>query len=289
MIDAHFDYVVPESLEEATAYLIGQSDSCILAGGQRLLTDLKLGGLTPKLLVDLRKIASLTTIDSLGDGGVRVGAMVTLNRAATSGPIRAGHPALIDALLSVGDPEVRNRATIGGSLALVDPGADLPAVMLALEAVVNTFGPAGSGAVPASEFFRTGQPALAPGELIASVDLPAGAGSAYEKMRNPASGYAICGAAAVVSRAADGTIQRCRLALSGATDQAVRLRSVEAAVEGSTPTPDTIREAVTRIAGEALTFRDDLAAPADYRAHLAEVLARRALASASQRAERIQP
>lgn len=246
MIAAAYGYEAPTTLDDAKK-LAAQKGAVILAGGQSLLTELKRGTLSPRLVVDLRGIESLWA--SGKDGW---GAMVTLDELGGGPP-----SALTDAIASIRDPQVRNRATIGGSVVLVHQGADLPAVALALGAELTKAG-----------------------EIVTAVRIPApakGSGSAYEKLANPASGYAICGVAAAVTVSAKGKIEDATIALAGAGPTAV---SLAANAQG---TEDEVAAAATAAADD-LEFPSDLAAPADYRAHLTRVLTARALRRAIRRA-----
>lgn len=243
MIAASYDYEAPSTLDEASE-LAAQDGAVLLAGGQSLLTELKRAELRPSVVVDLRRIESLRA--SNGDGW---GAMTTLDELDTAGP-----SALTDALAAIRDPQVRNRATIGGSVSLVRQGADLPAVALALGAELTRSGP-----------------------IVTAVRFPSHPGSAYEKLANPASGYAICGVAAAVTLAADGKIDTASIAVAGAGPTAVSL------VTGARGTEDEVAAAAAA-AADGVEFPSDLAAPADYRAHLTRVLTARALRRAIQRA-----
>lgn len=287
MIPTQFDYAVPDTLEAAITLLNDNPGARILAGGHSLLTEMKLRHTSPPLLVDLRKIRSLRGVHPRsGNGSLRLGAMTPYAEIVAVRDVREHYPALVEALNNIGDAQVRNRGTIGGNLAYNDPAADLPAVALALEATINTVGPKGARTIPAEVFivgpFETD---LEPGDIITWVDLPpstAGTGSAYEKFKNPANSYAICGIAAKVMVAADG-IRGCRVAVTGATEHATRLREVEAALEGKKPTAQDIAAAAER-AGQGVSFVSDLYASAAYRAHLTRVLTERALTRAVARA-----
>jgi aerobic carbon-monoxide dehydrogenase medium subunit len=289
MIPVRFDYIAPDSLQEAVQLLSQNVGASILAGGHSLMPDMKLRRVAPSLLVDLRKLQTLRGIEHReNDGGLRLGAMTTCAEIAASEEVRNNYRALAEAALSIGDPQVRNCSTIGGILAHNDPAADLPAVALALEATINTVGPDGTRAMRADEFimgsFKT---RLAPREIITSVDLPvhvARTGSAYEKFKHPASGYAVCGVAAVVEPGASGTVGKCRVAVTGAASRATRLRAVEATLEGREPTTGNIAAAAGHSSDEELTFVTDLFASAEYRAHLTRVLIERAITRAVERA-----
>jgi aerobic carbon-monoxide dehydrogenase medium subunit len=246
VIAAAYDYEAPSTLKEAQK-LAAEDGAVLLAGGQSLLTELKRGALRPRLVVDLRRIESLRETGKNGWG-----AMVTLDELAGGAP-----SALTDAIASIRDPQVRNRATIGGSVSLVQQGADLPAVALALGAELTKAA-----------------------EIVTAVRMPAaapGSGSAYEKLANPGSGYAICGVAAAVTVAADGAIVQAAVALAGARPTAVSLATNAQGTEAEVA-------AAAAVATDGVEFPSDLAAPADYRAHLTRVLTARALRRAIQRA-----
>ena len=185
MIPVQFDYIAPERLADAVQLLKVRAGASALAGGHNLLLDLKRRRVAPTLLVDLRKIPELRDIRRAEDGGLDIGAMMTYSELLASEEVRKDYPALVEALASLGDAQVRNRATIGGSLAYNDPTADLPAVALVLEAVIKTVGPNGERARPAEEFlsgaFKT---TLEPGEIVAAVHIPAPVAGAGAPTRN---------------------------------------------------------------------------------------------------------
>lgn len=281
-----FDYALPESLQEAIGLLQEKSGAVPLAGGHSLLVEMKLGRLAPPFLVDLRKIASLRAIEHT-DGRVSIGAMVTHDEIAGDAAARQALPALADALDQLSDPEVRNRATLGGSLARNDPAADLPAVVLALDAGIDIVGPSGTRTESAGAFlsgaFKT---ALQPDEVLSRIEFSAssrGVGSAYEKSRNPASGYALCGVAVWLRLAADGSLEACRVAATGVDGCARRLPAVEKACVGQMPTPEAFAAAAAHCS-DGVSFRADMFASADYRVHLCSLLAARALKRALDRA-----
>jgi aerobic carbon-monoxide dehydrogenase medium subunit len=249
---AEFTYHRATSVDEAVRLLGDLDDARILAGGHSLLPAMKLRLSTPAALVDIGRIPGLDAIEEHG-GGVRIGALARHADVASSELVRRLCPALSDAAGMIGDRQVRNRGTIGGSLAHADPGADYPTVVTALGATVVAAGRGGEREIAASDFF-TGlfATALEPGELITSVQVPAAAGSAYVKHPHPASGYAVVGAAAVVSNGASRVV-----------------------IGGAGPVP--VEELGEHVNG-------DTYASADYRRHLAGVLAKRALARASERA-----
>ena len=280
MNTAAYDYEAPGTLDDAYA-LAAQAGAVLLAGGQSLITDLKRAAVSPSLVVDLSRIESLRASGSDG-----FGAMVTLDALAAD-PGAAAPSALTDALESIRDPQVRNRATIGGSVALVHQGADLPAVALALGAVITITGPDGSRVVQAADFVTAPvDERLGRGEIVTAVRIPAplpGSGSAYEKMANPASGYAICGVAAAVTISADGKVEDVAIGLAGAGPTAVSLAATAGGLTGEQATDEVVAAAAAS-AADRLELPSDLAAPADYRAHLTRVLTARALRRAIRRA-----
>ena len=229
MIAGAYDYEAPSTLEDAQE-LASQTGAVLLAGGQSLITELKRGELSPRLVVDLSRIESLQA--SGNDGW---GAMVTLDDLAADPLVTAAPSALTDALEAIHDPQVRNRATIGGSVALIHQGADLPAVAIALGAVITIAGPAGPRSVEAADFVTAAvDERLAPGEIVTAVRIPSalpGSGSAYEKLPNPASGYAICGVAAAVALSADGKVEAAAIGLAGAGPTALSLAATAQATQ----------------------------------------------------------
>jgi len=265
---AAFDYHRPTSVDEAVALLSQLDDARPLAGGHSLLPAMKLRWSTPSALVDIGRIPGLDAIEADGDG-LRIGALATHASVAASELVASRAPALADAAAMIGDRQVRNRGTIGGSLAHSDPGADYPTVVAALGARIAIAGSGGTRDVAAAGFF-TGlfATALQPGELVTAVRVPAVPGSAYVKHKHPASGYAVVGAAAAVT--ADGT----KLVIGGVTGVPVDVPVGPASPDGI---PAAVRGALTNVIG-------DTYASAEYRTHLATVLARRALAKASGRA-----
>ena len=283
---APFTYHRASSVDEAVALLAELDDSRPLAGGHSLLPAMKLRLSTPAALVDIGSIPGLAAIERDGDG-IRIGALATHASVAASELVRSDCPILSDAAALIGDRQVRNRGTIGGSLAHADPGADYPTVVKALGATITATGPNGSREVAADEFFAgLFTTALEPGELVTSVLVPvseAGTGAAYAKHKHPASGYAVAAVAAVLS-IEDGACTRARIVVGGVTGVPVDAAAAAAALEGSPVTDEAIAAAtakVPEVLGDAL---GDTYASAAYRRHLASVLARRALSAAVERA-----
>lgn len=270
-----FDYTAPQSVSEATAALAATAGSRPLAGGQLLLPAMKVGRAAPPLLVDLRRLAALRGIDG-ENGALRIGALTTLDELWTYPARGGGQAALREAVRATGDPQLRNRATVGGFLANRRVAPDLAAPLLLAEATVTVAGTHGERAVSASELFGADGPALAAEEVITWVRLPAlpaSMGSAYEKVADRASHEPICGVAVAVSRQG-GTVDAVRIAVTGATRRLTRLVEAEQALVGSGSPVDTSELPV----GPTQAYVEDDRASAAYRAHLTRVLIGRAIA-----------
>jgi len=286
MIPASFDYYSAETVDEAIELLQAHgSEAKLLAGGHSLIPLMKLRLTEPGTIVDIGKIAELRGVRPR-DGGVAIGALTTHNAVSTS-PALDGLDAVQEAARAIGDVQVRNRGTIGGSLAHADPGADLPAAILALNAVIVLRGPTGERTVVADQFFQGLLTTdLAEDELLTEVrfrTLLDRTGSAYVKFANPASGYAVVGVAAVVTLGADGSIADVRVAITGAGDHTTRATGVEDALKGQQPSVDAIAAAAAH-AAEGIETMGDIHASAEYRAELTRVYARRAIQKAVERA-----
>jgi len=286
MIPAAFEYHRPRTLQEAVSLLAQKGEEAkVLAGGHSLLPLMKLRLARPAALIDLGRIPELAAIRE-ADGAVRIGPMATHAALAASEVLRRRFTALSEAAGLIGDPQVRHRGTLGGSLAHADPAADHPAPILAFEAEVRVVGPKGERTIPAGDFFVDMlTTTLRPEELIAEVRLPAppaGTGSAYAKFPHPASRFAVAGVAAVVTLE-KGTVRRARIGVTGAAAKPSRARTAEAALEGGAATAERIAAAAAK-AADGLTCLEDLVASAEYRAHLVTVMARRALEAAVRRA-----
>jgi carbon-monoxide dehydrogenase medium subunit len=285
MIPIQFDYYAPQSIEEALTNLKGENIS-ILAGGLSLLTDIKLHRLVPEKLVDLRLLSELKGIKRDDtDRTLVIGSMTTYGEIAASQDIKKDYAALVEAVQAIGDAQVRNQGTIGGNLACNNSASDLPPVVLIFEATITLAGPQGTRAVTAQEFLTSSFKTLrARNEIVTAINMPLlshATGSAYEKFKNPANSYAICGIAALVHKGGHNTIDTCRVAVTGATKHTVRLRKVEKALEGQEAQSHTIAAAAQHVSDEGLTFISDLSASSDYRAHLTKVLTERALRRAA--------
>ena len=282
MIPAAFAYRRAASVDEALQ-LLGEADgdARLLAGGHSLLPAMKLRLDRPGTLIDISRIDELSAIKESGDG-VCIGAAVTHEHIAACDVVGARAPLVAAAAAVIGDVQVRNKGTIGGSVAHADPAADYPAALLASDAVIHVRGAGGSRQIAAADFFvDLYATALDDGEIVTAVEVPdqGGAGSSYQKFPHPASRFAVCGAA--VSVATDGG--RCtsaRVALNGVATAAFRDVGVEAALQGATLDAATI-EAASAKAAEGRELLSDLFADEDYRRHLAKVFVRRALTAAA--------
>lgn len=286
MYPANFEYFAPTSVEEAIKLLQEHGDEAkILAGGHSLIPLLKLRLTEPGVLIDIGRIGALRGVRR-ENGGVAVGALTTYAQLAGSGDLR-GLDVLKEAALAVGDVQVRNRGTIGGSLAHADPGADLPAAALVCDAEMVVRGPEGERTVQAEDFFLGMLTSdVGETEVLTEVRLKAGAGrsgSAYVKFPNPASGYAVVGVAARLTLGDDGSVSDVRVAVTGAGEKAVRATSVEQALRSKQPDAATI-EAASKGAADGIDCLDDIHASAAYRAELVRVYTRRALTKAAERA-----
>ena len=287
MIPSAFAYETPSTVEEAVALLAEHGDEAkILAGGHSLIPLMKLRLAIPEVLIDIGNIEGLSGI-STDNGRVMVGAGTTHSTLEDSETLGMACPLLQQTAAIIGDRQVRNLGTIGGSLAHGDPAADLPAAVLALEAELTAVSANGSRTIAADSFF-TGplMTALGDDELLTTITVPATSGqsgAAYVKNAHPASGYAICGVAAIVTVGADGKCERARIGITGAGGTPMRAMAVEAALTGQELTADNIG-AATDQAAEGLDLNDDLFASAEYRGHLVRVYTRRAVEQAAAQA-----
>jgi carbon-monoxide dehydrogenase medium subunit len=278
MIPASFDYQSPKTLNEAVSLLASQQDAKLLAGGHSLLPAMKLRLASPALLIDLGRIAGLDYIRDAGEA-ISIGALTTHATVAASKLLHSVSPLLAQAASNIGDIQVRNRGTIGGSLAQAHPAADYPAAVLALDAEIVATSQSGERVIPAPSFF-TGMftTALRPDEIITEIRLPktTGAGTVYKKFHHPASGYAVVGVAAVV-RGSSAKIDNVAIGITGVAEIAYRATAVENGLRGKPAT--AIAEAV-KLATDKIEALGDNYASADYRRHLAQVYTRRALQEA---------
>jgi len=289
MYPGNFDYYRPATLAEAIKILSKDKHAKVLAGGHSLLPAMKLRAAEPGALVDIGRVKGLSGI-KVGKKDVKIGAMTTHAMVAASKDLARACPILPETAAMIGDVQVRNRGTMGGSLAHADPAADYPTVMLALDAVFTAAGKAGTRDIPAGKFFKDLlTTALKQGEILTAITVPAyggmkGMGGAYLKHRHPASSYVVVGVAALMSLGSDGSVERVSIALGGATAKPVRCKAAEAALTGKAPSDENIAAAAALVAEAIDMPMSDHYASADYRAHLAKVLAKRALMKARERA-----
>jgi len=280
MIPAEFDYKRATSLDDAIS-LLQQSngEGKFLAGGHSLIPLMKLRLSEPGVLIDIARIPQLQGIREK-DGKVEIGAASTHTDIATSEIVRGLCPVVAEAAAEIGDPQVRNRGTIGGSLAHADPAADYPAVMVALDAEIHIKGPGGWRAVKAGDFFQgTFTVDLAEDELIAGVQIAPAPTAGYAKLHQRASHYAIVGVA--VSLDMDGnTCRSARIGLTGASTHAQRLTQVEASLAGKELSQANIDAAANLAADGLEDVNSDIHASEAYRRAMVKVFTRRAIQKA---------
>jgi CO/xanthine dehydrogenase FAD-binding subunit len=286
MKPAPFKYVAPESLDDALALLrrYGQEGK-ILAGGQSLVPLLNMRLARPAVVIDLNRVRSLDYIKNGKD--VRIGAMTRQRAAEVSPLVRHKLPLLAEALQYVGHPQIRNRGTVGGSMAHADPSAELPAVLAALDGKVVLQNGRGTRTLASDAFFLTYlTTALQPDELLVEVRIPAHdhLGTAFLEVARRHGDYALVGVAAVVTWNGDRA-RHVRLTFTGVGGVPVRVAEAEAAATGR-PLTDTVLAEVSRIVSARLDPEADIHASADYRKHVGGVLAERALRVAATRAQR---
>jgi len=283
MISMPFEYSRATSLDDALAKLAATNgDGKFIAGGHSLVPLMKLRLSEPKILIDIARIPALSGIREK-DQKIEIGAGTVHHDVASSALLRQVCPALADCAAEIGDPQVRNRGTLGGSLAHADPSADYPAMMLALDAEIHLKSAKGWRVVKAPDFFQgLFTVDLAADEIIAGVQFSAVKSAAYAKLHQRASHFAIVGVAAALD-VKDGVIQSARIGLTGASSHATRLTDVEQLLEGKPASTDGI-EAASRIAGATLEeLNSDLHASADYRRAMIQVFTERALKRALAR------
>ena len=282
MIPATFAYHRAASVDEALRMLDESGgDARLLAGGHSLLPAMKLRLDRPGAVIDISRIAELAAIGESGSG-VRIGAAATHDRIASCSLVGSRAPLVAAAAGSIGDVQVRNKGTIGGSVAHADPAADYPAALLASDAVIHVRGAGGSRRIAATDFFvGLFTTALQDGEIVTAVEVPdqGGGGSSYQKFPHPASRFAVCGAAVSVTTDG-GRCARARVALNGVAAAAFRDSGVESALEGTTLDAGAVEAAAAK-AADGRELLSDLFADADYRRHLAKVFVRRALTAAT--------
>lgn len=281
MIAAQFDYVRANTLDEALSLLAQNEDAKILAGGHSLIPAMKLRLAQPPLLIDLGRIKALSYIRE-ENGQIRIGAMTTHYEIESSGLLKKICPLLPECAGHIGDVQVRNKGTIGGSLAHSDPAGDWPAAIIALNADLIATSKSGDRTIKADDFFvDLLTTALEPGEILREIRInkPTGrTGQAYVKMHHPASGFAVVGVA--VNLTFDGdSCQNASIGITGVSSKAYRPGAVESALAGAKLDEQTIASAAAH-AADGIEANGDLFASADYRKHLAAVYTKRAIAAA---------
>ena len=286
-VPAAFEYHPATSVDEAISLLQQYGDDAkLLAGGYSLIPTMKLRLAQPAHLIDLGKVSGLSYIRE-EDGAVAVGAMTPYRQIQTSDVLARYYTILPEGTSVIGDPAVRNRGTIGGSVAHSDPSADMPGIVLALKADIVAQGPNGSRTIKADDFFvGTFETALQPDEVLTELRFAkpaAHTGSAYMKLENKASHYAVAGCAAVITLDSSGVCTAASVVITGAGSKATRASGVEAALVGKQLDEATIADAASH-AAEGLDLIEDIHGSKGYRGQMAQVMARRAVASAASRA-----
>ncbi|RTL66795.1 MAG: xanthine dehydrogenase family protein subunit M [Pseudonocardiaceae bacterium] len=279
-------YARARDVREAVALLAEHgSDAKVLAGGQSLVPLMSFRLARPSILVDINRIGGLDRIEQ-DNGSLLVGAMARQRDVELSDVAAAAVPLLPQALRYVGHVTIRNRGTVGGSLAHADPAAELPAVVTALGGELMLEGPGGTRSVPAEDFFTgTFTTVTAPDEVLVGVRLPRlpeRTGVAVEELARRHGDFALVGVVAAVHLDDDGTVDLVRLAASGVDSVPVRLHAAEAALSGARPTADVLEAAAATVDAN-IHPTDDVHAPASYRRHVARLLVQRALGAAVER------
>jgi aerobic carbon-monoxide dehydrogenase medium subunit len=283
MIPAAFDYQAPASLEEAVSLLSSDPDGAkVLAGGHSLIPAMKLRLAQPQLLVDIARIKSLAYIREEGNR-ILIGATTTHYQLESSDLLKQICPLLPGCAATIGDVQVRNKGTIGGSIAHSDPAGDWPAAVLALDADLVLVGPNGERVVKAADFFVDLLTTdLQPGEILREIRIekPSGRfGQAYQKVPHPASGFAVVGIAVHLVLNDDGSCKSAQIGVTGVGTKAYRAKSVEAALAGKSLDDQTIGSAASHVC-DGIDPNADLYASSDYRCHLAQVHTKRAIEAA---------
>jgi carbon-monoxide dehydrogenase medium subunit len=283
MIPAQFDYEAPTTIAEALMLLAQNPDEAkVLAGGHSLIPAMKLRLAQPALLVDIGRIKDLSYIREEGNQ-ILIGAMTTHYQLESSSLLQKICPLLPDCASHIGDVQVRNKGTIGGSVAHSDPAGDWPAAIIALNAEMIAAGPGGQRTIKADDFFvDLLTTALVPGEILREIRIakPAGRfGHSYQKLRHPASGFAVVGVAAALKLGTDGSCESAGIGVTGVASKAYRAAAVEKALQGKSLNDQTIVEASSH-STDGVDLNSDLYASEEYRRHLAQVYTKRAIQAA---------
>ena len=285
MIPTSFEYARASSLRDALSVLARGDGTKVIAGGHSLLPVMKFRLAQPAALLDIAGLAELRGVEEYRKGA-RIGATTTYRELLESEVLRARYPLIAECAENIGDLQVRNRGTLGGSLAHADPASDMPALMLALDATFNLRSKRGRRAIKAREFFKGPfETELAEDELLLDVvlpPLPKGAGTAYLSQDQAASGYALAGAAAVVARTRK-TVSHAVVALTGVGEVSRLVPATEQLV-GTKAEPEVLAR-VAAASVDGIDIQGDIHAPEAYRRHLAQVIVGRALDRALERAK----
>ncbi|MGH9929679.1 MAG: FAD binding domain-containing protein [Pyrinomonadaceae bacterium] len=287
MIPAQFDYQAPSTIDEALNLLAANPDEAkILAGGHSLIPAMKLRLAQPGMLVDIGRIKDLAYIREEADQ-IAIGAMTTHYQLESSALLQKICPLLPECAAHIGDVQVRNKGTIGGSVAHSDPAGDWPAAIIALGAQLVAVGAKGERTINAGDFFvDLLTTALASGEILREVRVPKPVGRfghSYQKVRHPASGFAVVGVAVALRLGAEGSCESAGVGVTGVASKAYRAGAVERALKGQQLNDQTIAGAAAH-ATDGVDPNSDLYASENYRRHLAQVYMRRALQAALARA-----
>jgi len=287
MLPASFGYVAARSVEEALQLLTKHGDDAkLLAGGHSLIPAMKLRLASPRYLIDLGSVPGLRGVHINGESLV-IGALTVYADIAASDLVRKQLPGLADAASMIGDVQVRNRGTVGGSVAHADPAADLPVILTALNASFVLQSASGNRTVGAQDFFIDFYTTtIAANEVLTEIRVPlppSGAGTAYAKLPHPASGYVVVSAGVLIHRQPSGQCESARIAIGGMGGNPIRATAMEAALQGEPLTPEVIARAAAK-AADGTDPDDDSYASADYKRQVATVYARRAIEAAVERA-----
>ncbi len=286
MIPNNFEYFAPKSVEEALKLVDKYGEDCkILSGGHSLIPVLKLRLAAPAVIIDVGRIEELKRIEVDGDA-IRIGAGVTHAAIASNAELKRRCPLLCETASQIGDQQVRNRGTIGGSLAHADPAADWPAAILALDARVVARSSAGEREIRASDLFLDVMTsAVEPNEIVTEIRVPKPAQpnrGVYLKVPQSASGFAIVGVAAQL-KISGGACEEVGIGVTGLAPKAFRAAAAEAALRGRPLDEATVGAAAARADAEAADAMEDIHASGDYRRHLVRVYVRRAVQAAAAR------
>ena len=288
MIPSAFEYLRPTSLAEATRLLARHADEAkILAGGHSLLPMMKLRLANPGIVIDIGRLSELHGIHE-ENGMIIIGACTTHYAAESSPILQQRCPLMAETAAAIGDVQVRNCGTVGGSVAHADPAADWPAAVLALEAQITLASNNGSRTIGAADFFVDMlTTTMESNEILTEIRVPANppsTGSAYLKVAQPASGFALTGVAAQVTLGADNTVQQVVVGITGVDSRPFRASATENALRGQAATEAAISQAAA-LATEGAEALEDIHASPEYRLHLARVYTKRALLKAVERAQ----